>query len=287
MKIILSRKGIDDKYGGGFSPILPDGTMLSIPIPQSKGTGIPYEELNAKGNRIIEVIDRLGLNVKDSKGKKLDGSDHSHLDPDLRSQEQSRHENWRGCFGQAGAAMTQLVNQGVEKGDIFLFFGNFRNTYQKDGHLNVEPQHTKHVLFGYLQIGEVIQGPVLGHKDILEIYGEHPHIKNSEQYHPNNILYIASDQLAHTPLLGWGTFTYSPQLDLTKPGYRKSIWELPSFFHYDQGTSISYHGNHDRYRLVNDSLLLETVAMGQDFVVSPSEEVTEWALSLIKDHTDQ
>jgi len=33
MKVILSRKGFDSQYGGMPSPILPDGTLLSLPIP--------------------------------------------------------------------------------------------------------------------------------------------------------------------------------------------------------------------------------------------------------------
>ena len=35
MKFILSRKGFDSSNGGIASPILPDGTMLSLPIPVS------------------------------------------------------------------------------------------------------------------------------------------------------------------------------------------------------------------------------------------------------------
>jgi len=37
MKVILSRKGFDSGYGGFPSPVLPDGTMLSLPIPVSSG----------------------------------------------------------------------------------------------------------------------------------------------------------------------------------------------------------------------------------------------------------
>ena len=33
MKVILSRKGFDSSNGGCPSPILPDGTLLSLPIP--------------------------------------------------------------------------------------------------------------------------------------------------------------------------------------------------------------------------------------------------------------
>ena len=35
MKIILSRKGFDSGNGGQPSPILPDGTLLSMPIPSN------------------------------------------------------------------------------------------------------------------------------------------------------------------------------------------------------------------------------------------------------------
>ena len=33
MKVILSRKGMDNETGLMASPILPDGTLLSLPIP--------------------------------------------------------------------------------------------------------------------------------------------------------------------------------------------------------------------------------------------------------------
>ncbi|MFC1955807.1 hypothetical protein ACFLWZ_04680 [Chloroflexota bacterium] len=33
MKVILSRKGFDSSYGGYPSPILPDGRLISLPIP--------------------------------------------------------------------------------------------------------------------------------------------------------------------------------------------------------------------------------------------------------------
>ena len=36
MKVILSRKGMDSESGVMASPILPDGTLLSLPIPDRK-----------------------------------------------------------------------------------------------------------------------------------------------------------------------------------------------------------------------------------------------------------
>lgn len=38
MKIILSRKGFDAGYGGCASPIFPDGSMISLPIPEATST---------------------------------------------------------------------------------------------------------------------------------------------------------------------------------------------------------------------------------------------------------
>ena len=35
MKIILSRKGFDSENGGYASPILPDGSLVSLPIPNT------------------------------------------------------------------------------------------------------------------------------------------------------------------------------------------------------------------------------------------------------------
>ena len=42
MKVIFSRKGFDSGFGGMPSPVLPDGTMLSMPIP-SKGDLVHYD----------------------------------------------------------------------------------------------------------------------------------------------------------------------------------------------------------------------------------------------------
>ena len=44
MKVILSRKGFDSSYGGYPSPILPDGRMVSLPIPLDDD--IRYFDLN-------------------------------------------------------------------------------------------------------------------------------------------------------------------------------------------------------------------------------------------------
>ena len=48
MKVILSRKGMDSTSGGMASPILPDGTLLSLPIPD-KTARTTYKKLSYKG----------------------------------------------------------------------------------------------------------------------------------------------------------------------------------------------------------------------------------------------
>ena len=44
MKVILSRKGMDSTSGGMASPILSDGMLLSLPIPDNT-VGTAYRDL--------------------------------------------------------------------------------------------------------------------------------------------------------------------------------------------------------------------------------------------------
>ena len=48
MKVILSRKGMDSESGRMASPILPDGTLLSLPIPDRKSNKT-YEDIQFRG----------------------------------------------------------------------------------------------------------------------------------------------------------------------------------------------------------------------------------------------
>ena len=50
MKLILSRKGFDSSAGGIASPILPDGRMISLPIPSS-GDDFTFADINVPGCR--------------------------------------------------------------------------------------------------------------------------------------------------------------------------------------------------------------------------------------------
>ena len=58
MKVVLSRKGMDSRAGGIPSPILPDGTLLSLPIPNEK-SGVPYGDLVYKGRTFSKLSSRF------------------------------------------------------------------------------------------------------------------------------------------------------------------------------------------------------------------------------------
>src|SRR4051812_19294963 len=120
MRIILSRKGFDSSYGGVPSPILPTGELLSLPIPETcpSKQHARYCDVRFGGATLDELIARLAPNRTPL--------EFVHLDPDLRRESLNRHPEWRPAFGQALAAESHLVAQGVEPGDLFLFFGWFR-----------------------------------------------------------------------------------------------------------------------------------------------------------------
>ena len=122
MKIIISRKGFDLSNGGIPSPILPDGTLLSFPIP-GKFDNLSFDDLNYNGVSFSTILRQL-------RGKE-DKTNHynCHLDPDIR--EGLRNvpvSDWKPAFGQINSSQGLLRNQNVTVGDLFLFFGWFRQT---------------------------------------------------------------------------------------------------------------------------------------------------------------
>jgi len=111
MRVILSRKGFDSSNGGCASPIFPDNTMLSLPIPSEDGN-MDYGELSYNGATYADLLRTLNPKVNYRK---------CHLDPDIRSEIRMKPPiDWRPAFGQVGAAQGLLHNAGVEKGDFEL-----------------------------------------------------------------------------------------------------------------------------------------------------------------------
>ena len=58
MKVILSRKGFDAKNGGIPSPILPDGSLLSLPIPSTVDR-CTYDSLHWNGVSYKAILNDL------------------------------------------------------------------------------------------------------------------------------------------------------------------------------------------------------------------------------------
>src|SRR5688572_16911215 len=149
MKLILSRKGFDSGSGGGPSPVMPDGRMVSLPIPDRTAPKA-YADLSwAPGQSMGDII-------RDLAPARVRPDHFAHLDPDLDPGTVQRQKGWRPIFGQTGSSQTHLANSGVGAGDVFLFFGLFRKAQYRNERLSfVGGAKPAHVLFGWLQVDSV------------------------------------------------------------------------------------------------------------------------------------
>lgn len=265
MKVIISRKGFDSGYGGMPSPILPDGTMISMPIP-SPGDKVRYDDLSYNGISYADIIKQLKPNNPVIK-------EECHLDPDIRKDVTCRIEGWKPAFGQIDAARSHLCNQGVGIGDIFLFFGWFRHTELINGKLQfVGPSSGFHAIYGYMQVGEIIER----YEEVPAWLESHPHAK-LERWVRNNAIYIASDNLSLKPELpGAGCFTFTENHKLTKEGCSRSIWNLPEFF---REIPITYNANAWK----EDGF--HSAAKGQEFVFEANYKAEEWIRRILNEAT--
>ena len=116
-KLIISRKGFDSGSGGCPSPIFPDGTMFSLPIPSRDRE--QFADLQHGDIDIASVVTGITNGRMSRQGR-------VHLDPDLNfdayryRRDRPDWQQWRWMLGQAGIAQRHLNNQGISSGDIFL-----------------------------------------------------------------------------------------------------------------------------------------------------------------------
>jgi hypothetical protein len=283
MKIILSRKGFDSSYGGIASPILPDGRMISFPIP-SPDDAATLADISCPDLDVGKLIGDL------SKGK------HSiqtriHLDPDLNRRAASRLSGWRPSLGQTGAAQSHLSGMGVGVGDVFLFFGWFRNVEQYGGNWRyVRNAPDLHTIFGWIEIAEVLP-IVLQRTQCLERHpwiANHPHVASPIYYdNPRNTLYVACERSAFSEnaQFGGGNFArFNESLRLTKLGESRSVWSLPSWFAPNGRNPLSYHPNASSWQEDGDKVTLRSAAKGQEFVIDSAlyPELEHWATSIVE-----
>ena len=81
MKVILSRKGFDSEFGGYPSPILPNGQMISLPIPD-QNEELRYSDVMAGDSACYDLMRDLMPSIKSS-NERIDLSNDfgCHLDP--------------------------------------------------------------------------------------------------------------------------------------------------------------------------------------------------------------
>lgn len=281
MRIVLSRKGFDSSAGKVASPIFDDGSMVSLPIPE-RGSGTKYGEVATRRGPLGELVEQL---THDEVPRTHD----VHLDPDLEAEARERAPGWRPSFGQVGAAQTVLARNGVGVGDVFLFYGWFREVEATARGLQYKRgAPDRHVLFGWLQIGEVLEPQ---RDAVPEWARSHPHVVVPER--TNNTLYVASERLElpdgmvqdrGAVLAGAGVFTHFHEaLRLTAPGASRSLWSLPAWFEPRDGRpALGYHDDRTRWRRDGDRVLLDSAKRGQEFVLDATHcpEATAWLREL-------
>ena len=267
MKIILSRKGFDTVNGGCASPYIPDsgGTLLSLPIPISPSDGKrTYSELAYKGLSYDLLLKQLNTKKE---------YHTCHLDPDIRADIWLKAPaNWQPVFGQTGSAQGHLWKQNVGAGDLFLFFGWFRQVQQTiDGGFRFVPKAPNlHVIYGYLQVERVLTNP----EDMMR-YGWHPHADISMRNNKNNALYLARKTLSFDKSKpGCGVLAFSENRVLTMEDRPMGTWkEIPALLppnlvstrkNSANGSGVYYKG------------------VWQEMVLRENDESETWAKSVLR-----
>ena len=265
MKIILSRKGFDASNGGCPSPIMPDGTLLSMPIPSDDNGS--YDDLNYNGVSYSDILHQLRPNKE---------YNNCHIDPDIRDNRYSTVVGWKPAFGQIGAAQGLLSNAGVEKGDIFLFFGWFRQAELHNGRYRFVGSRSggfydhsdMHIIYGFMQIGDI-----LTEKERIAQYSWHPHSSFTGK---TNAIYTPADTLSLiSGMKGYGTLDYRKDRVLTMENKSRGTWNALPFLMPEhtygkkknsaKGEGLYYNG------------------IWQELVIYESDGLIEWVKSVIKD----
>jgi len=274
MKIILSRKGFDSTSGGKPSPIMPDGTLLSLPIPDdslsslSKTEGIVrFDDLRHGKHLYSDLIKGI-----------LPNNSYStcHLDPDIREDVRINPiKGWKPAFGQTGSSLGILRNANVSVGDIFLFFGLYQKVEYYNGSIRfIKGTRPMQVVYGYLQVGKILESP----EEISKYYW-HPHAIKGLYNSERNALFLPSDSLSLcTSLPGYGVLQFREDRVLTKKNENPATWNEHDFLLpkniYDKrknsaiGAGVYYAGR------------------WQELVLKQSDKANEWALSMITEHKD-
>ncbi len=270
MKIILSKKGLDSSFSKYPIPIL-DEKLIFVPIPDEKDN-IKYGNLSFL-DRFIEITGQNKSFLKT----------HCHFDPQLENYFNCK--NFKGSLGQSKGFQTHLEDNGVEVGDLFLFYGWYwdiiNDNYHKKG---------KHVIWGYMQIGEIIKPETLNKSERNELEKKYPWLKyqphwDSNKYKNvnNNTIYIAKDVCTFdNNLKGCGIFNYTMGLDLTdKDSKNRTNWRVEELSNCK--TSYKSSSGENGFDKLGQ---YKVPARCQEIVIN-DKKAEKWAANLIKNHVSK
>jgi hypothetical protein len=240
--------------------------MVSMPIPD-KNSRQAYADLGspiAGYKNLGEIVDAMPTRVARS-------GDGAHLDPDLDREVISRAPGWRALFGQTSQAQSHLENSGVGVGDLFIYFGWFREVEEREGRIQwLRGSPEQHVIFGWLQVGEILR--VGSNPSVPDWAAYHPHTV-AGAYPDSNTIYVASETLTlpgvESNAPGAGVFRrYDERRRLTAPdGNGRSNWRLPTWFDPARtDVALTYHPKPSQWRVRETHVELDTVGRGQEFV---------------------
>jgi hypothetical protein len=184
------------------------------------------------------------------------------------------HPDWRPSLGQIGAAAGHLRNQDVGPGDLFLFYGWFRRTVERDGKLTFAPEPGVHLIFGYLEVEDVV--PLTVDDPLPSWLTQHPHAHPQRRAIRSNTVYVGRETLSvDSKRSGAGLLHYGDRRVLTAAGQTRGRWRLdPVLF---RGLTISYHDG----RAWRPGYF-QSYPRAQEYVIDANADVRRWAFDLIK-----
>lgn len=275
--LIFSRKGLDSAAGGQASPILSDGRLVPIPIPES---GSYVKDCGRRWQRSYRDIQFGEEPLSAFLPSPPRDAPMVHLDPDLRRDAlpHPRGEGWCPALGQAGAAESHLRGQGVGPGALFLFFGWFRQTEGEDRPPTlIQKAPHLHVLFGWLHVDRV-----------FDVTSAPPEPWLASHAHFDGVSRASSRVYCAKSVAGGGVFPrFDESLQLTWPGCPRGIWRLPAMLSPSHGAPpLSFHSKPARWADMDGHARLQTASRGQEFVmnVRGAPQMASWALKLIEQH---
>ena len=285
MKVILSKKGLDSSFKSLC--------RLPIPIGYDNTTRIEFVPIPDKLDKLKygDIESYIKSFAKTMKGGKAGEYEvfvktHCHLDPQLENYFNS--ENFRGSLGQIQGFQKHLENNSVEVGDLFLFYGSYCNLISEE----IITKQGKHVIWGYMQIGEIIKPGTLNESERKELEKKYPWLKyqphwNKKKYKDinNNTIYIAKDTCTFDKnLKGYGILDYTVSLNLTdRDNYNinKTSWKVKEL----SGCKTSFKSLNGKQGF-DDLGQYKVPARCQEIVIN-DKKAECWAIDLIKRHTYQ